>query len=482
MIPPFPIEGGVGLAVGRAVSVAGLMAAFGGLLYVTWLAPRDLAVRTQGLLRRAAWAGLGLALAGAALWLLLETLDLAGDVTPADLSAVLEDTQFGHLLAGRVVLLGLAGAAFALDRRLAAVALAGGALALQAGHSHAQAMYGPGLLLGSSVLHVLASGAWLGALIPLYISCVSETPAMAQQAARRFSPVGLGCVCVLILTAAAQSLAWIGDLPGLLGTAYGWMAGAKLVLFAALIALAAGNRARHRRVTFAASARRAVLQNIAAETVLGLLVILAAGVLTELPPAMHVQKLWPFAWMPSLDAAREDPDYRTEALIAAAALATAMLGLVAGSILLRGRRRLAAAAVCVIGVAATLPHFGPLLVPAVPTEFFRAPRATAVNLADAAPLYQSHCASCHGATGAGDGPAAHSLRIPPANLLEPHLFMHGDGQLFWWITHGIAAPDGSQAMPGFPTLTDSEAWALIAFIRARNPSFSKPVTMQDMKM
>jgi mono/diheme cytochrome c family protein len=31
-------------------------------------------------------------------------------------------------------------------------------------------------------------------------------------------------------------------------------------------------------------------------------------------------------------------------------------------------------------------------------------------------LYLTHCATCHGASGRGDGPMAQYLRVPPANL------------------------------------------------------------------
>src|SRR5690349_17618989 len=33
-----------------------------------------------------------------------------------------------------------------------------------------------------------------------------------------------------------------------------------------------------------------------------------------------------------------------------------------------------------------------------------------------ATLFENHCATCHGATGVGDGPLAAHLRRPPANL------------------------------------------------------------------
>ena len=39
-----------------------------------------------------------------------------------------------------------------------------------------------------------------------------------------------------------------------------------------------------------------------------------------------------------------------------------------------------------------------------------------VNPASGKEMYMSYCASCHGATGAGNGPAAAALKTPPANL------------------------------------------------------------------
>jgi mono/diheme cytochrome c family protein len=37
---------------------------------------------------------------------------------------------------------------------------------------------------------------------------------------------------------------------------------------------------------------------------------------------------------------------------------------------------------------------------------------------DGADLYQTHCASCHGVEGRGDGPAATALTPPPTNLTK----------------------------------------------------------------
>jgi mono/diheme cytochrome c family protein len=44
------------------------------------------------------------------------------------------------------------------------------------------------------------------------------------------------------------------------------------------------------------------------------------------------------------------------------------------------------------------------------------PRDPGAQPYDGALLYRTHCASCHGATGEGDGAVAPYLRIPPADL------------------------------------------------------------------
>ncbi len=48
-------------------------------------------------------------------------------------------------------------------------------------------------------------------------------------------------------------------------------------------------------------------------------------------------------------------------------------------------------------------------------------QASAVQSAsppDGAALFRTHCASCHGSSGRGDGPVAEFLKIPPADLTQ----------------------------------------------------------------
>ncbi|MDE2966588.1 MAG: CopD family protein [Chloroflexota bacterium] len=77
-------------------------------------------------------------------------------------------------------------------------------------------------------------------------------------------------------------------------------------------------------------------------------------------------------------------------------------------------------------------------------------------------LFAANCASCHGETGAGDGPLADSLPAPPANFTV-HVPFHPDGVLFAWITDGIRGT----GMPAWaPQLSDQERWDLVNFLRA----------------
>ncbi len=87
---------------------------------------------------------------------------------------------------------------------------------------------------------------------------------------------------------------------------------------------------------------------------------------------------------------------------------------------------------------------------------------TAESVEQGAALFAANCASCHGETGAGDGPLADSLPAPPANFTV-HVPFHPDGVLFAWITDGIRGT----GMPAWsPQLSDQERWDLVNFLRA----------------
>ena len=89
--------------------------------------------------------------------------------------------------------------------------------------------------------------------------------------------------------------------------------------------------------------------------------------------------------------------------------------------------------------------------------------STSTSIAGGASLYLRHCAICHGALGHGDGPVAASLSARPADLTK-HLLHHREGDLLWWLEHGIPGT----SMPGFGgQIGEDKLWDVIKFLRAQ---------------
>ncbi|MCL4684912.1 c-type cytochrome [Myxococcota bacterium] len=91
-----------------------------------------------------------------------------------------------------------------------------------------------------------------------------------------------------------------------------------------------------------------------------------------------------------------------------------------------------------------------------------------VDVAKGEQIYATYCGSCHGAGGAGDGPAAAALDPQPAK--------HTDGEymnaltnehLFKVIEKGGPAVGKSALMaPWGGTLSDAQIWDVVAFVRS----------------
>ncbi len=65
-------------------------------------------------------------------------------------------------------------------------------------------------------------------------------------------------------------------------------------------------------------------------------------------------------------------------------------------------------------------------------------------------LYTQHCVSCHGTTGAGDGPAATALKVRPADLTQIAQKYNGfpnDKVMDWIDGEKYAIGHGSREMP-----------------------------------
>ena len=488
MLPVFVIDGGLLLAVTRAVAVAALLSLFGTLVFRIVVMrrcfgamPADVASLVKRRLLILTQLGAAASVLGCLAWLVMQSADMAGatsiSAAVAAVPTVLRSTNFGHLIALQFLVAlavgAVAGRRDTESRQRAALALATGALGLQAGHSHAASMYaGPSVLLASDVVHLFGAGAWLGGLVPLLL-VVRDAPAKAgASAARWFSPMGKLCLVALAASAMFQGWVLVESIPGLVGTAYGWMVLLKLALLGVLFAFALANRYRLAPALVRdnpAAAKRSLVRSIAVQTGFGLAIIVAASVLSSLPPAMHEQPVWPFAERFTLDTINEDPDFQNEVVGALLAIGGAAVLLVIACIL-RRRWRWAAVAVAAVIAWFAVPHLDLLFVPAYPTSFYQSPTDFAASsIVQGAALYPDHCAMCHGPNGRGDGPAAKRLPVPPADLTADHLWMHSDGDLFWWLTHGIEAPEGGLAMPGFADiLSEDDRWNLIDYIRAFN--------------
>jgi putative copper export protein len=284
----------------RAGHVACLLSLEGVLVFVCLILPAasisggEKAVRVNRALRRLAIISGVLALVIGFLWFARVSASMASASTTAEVLAALRpvagETQFGHVMMVRGVLLAVALVCLTMPRgRVPALLAALAAAGLQPWLGHPGAAP-QGWLPAASALHVLAAGAWLGGLLPLLICLFRLPPESAVIASRRFSPIGIAAVVVLAFTAAAQGWILIGSLPGLTGTSYGLLALSKAGLFAVMLIFAVVNRHTLTPGLIGIAPRRArrrMVASVGAETAAGVLVVIAAALLASSIPAAH---------------------------------------------------------------------------------------------------------------------------------------------------------------------------------------------------
>jgi len=87
--------------------------------------------------------------------------------------------------------------------------------------------------------------------------------------------------------------------------------------------------------------------------------------------------------------------------------------------------------------------------------------AAAPSSSRGARLYAAQCAACHGATGAGDGPAA-TMDPPPTDFTDPAILMESSpSRWFQVVSFGIPGT----AMKGWrDELSDQQRWDLVAYL------------------
>lgn len=181
-------------------------------------------------------------------------------VDPAMFLAMIRETDVGAAWLVRIgALLVAVAASFRLSRRptLAAAILfaaASTALATLAWAGHAGATEGAAgwLHRASDALHMIAAAIWLGAIAAFLLLLRPGAPvregrlALAARSLDQFARIGTLCVLVIAATGLINGQIVVGaaHVPQSLASPYGQLLFVKLLLFAAILGLAAANRWR----------------------------------------------------------------------------------------------------------------------------------------------------------------------------------------------------------------------------------------------
>jgi putative copper resistance protein D len=294
----------------RAVQFASAMLAFGGAafpLYAVRCGDPDALATFEARLRALLLVSALIAfLTGLALVPIIGGT-MAGSASAAldrqTIFAVLLQTSFGrvwrwHLLAAALLVI-----ICAVQRVRSRYTVVVAALSLASLGWVGHAMIGEGRIgvayeVNQSV-HLLASGLWLGGLVPLAVLVFRVTRsasgpwfAAMRAALLRFSWMGYFAVALVVLTGIVNTAMLVGSIDGLTGTPYGRLLLVKIALFLLMVGLAAINRfilvpriAQEGKPMMGATA---LMWTIGIEQVLGLAIIAVVSILGTWPPAMHM--------------------------------------------------------------------------------------------------------------------------------------------------------------------------------------------------
>lgn len=85
----------------------------------------------------------------------------------------------------------------------------------------------------------------------------------------------------------------------------------------------------------------------------------------------------------------------------------------------------------------------------------------ATSIADGKALYTTHCKSCHGAKGLGDGPKAAQLKTESGDFSKVDFQAQSDGTIFYKTS------EGRDDMPNFKKKMPEadERWSIVNYIR-----------------
>lgn len=282
------VDPAAALAICRVLHDGAAMVLWGAFAFLWALVPAGLAMTLGRRLSRMRTIATLVAVATAVAALPLETAAIGAGwpdaFDPATVHAVLFETSVGSALMAQMgaALLLAATLALPLRRWPGATAVASGLqLATLALTGHA-AMHEGALGIAhrlNDAVHVLAGGAWLGALVPLMALLRAlddrSTGHDAGLALRRFSSAGHGAVALVIATGVLNTALVLGRWPLDRSSPYQAMLAGKIALVVVMTSLAIVNRyvLVPRMARARGSAILALRQATLAEIILGALVV-----------------------------------------------------------------------------------------------------------------------------------------------------------------------------------------------------------------
>jgi putative copper resistance protein D len=265
-----------GIALARGLYFIATMLLFGSAMFGVLLKSRLPVIPPPDLPRR--WT-LPLALTAGSVWFLLAAAQMAGEMSQSAILQTATATLFGQVFLARA--LALLGLVFVLRHDKAVALLAATALVLPAVTSHAAASSPAGFAaigMALDAAHLLTAGFWIGGLAVLAVLFARKERNIAL-ALTLFSDWALPAVLLLVMTGLinAASIILGGGAPG---APYLGVLSAKLALVLIMLALAVANR-------FKLEAQdKAIARNAGLELGLGVIVVLLAGALGQLPPTL----------------------------------------------------------------------------------------------------------------------------------------------------------------------------------------------------
>lgn len=286
------------LAAARFFHYAAAIQLFGVTVFYWLLMPHEVQLAEARVAYRTSLLSAALLLVSSVAWL----MGVAGSmgnglvdaVNPETIALVLTQTGFGHVWGPHVLLCGLALLVSLSPSRpagwvlLVLSAFALGSLGLVGHAAMDSGLFGLANAT-SQILHLLSSGFWLGALIPL-LSLIPlfgdpSHAAGADTTLRRFSGLGHFAVAVLMLTGVANSWFILGTRLDL-GAPYQQLLLLKAAIAGTMCLLAIANRYVFMpRIPNGGPGARQLMQGTIAEVVLGAAVLTLVSVIGIMSPA-----------------------------------------------------------------------------------------------------------------------------------------------------------------------------------------------------